>query len=591
MGLYMSAGSYQLREILLLLRREATPFVRWRIAGVLLLLVVSATLTALGPVVLKLLVDGFTRHAHGSAVSPFLLVTMYALSQWLARLAGEVRGFIYRRVQWRMLRTLSDRLFAHLMHLPLRFHLDRHTGAMGETLNNGLQGLQLMLNQLVVIVLPVIAELATVLIVLSRMAPPRFLALFFAALVLYTWAYGYSAAAVSKSARAASAARVEVGAAITDGLLNYETVKYFTAESTVQERVEKALARTETEWITFSRLLARNGVVVASIYGAFFTITIAYTTFDVLHGAITVGDFVLINTYLLELVRPVEMLGNALQSCLQGLAMLEKLTQLFHEVPEVSPNIHIRSGTGSGTLEFDRVSLSYGPGRTVLRDVSFCIAPKRTLGVVGPSGSGKSTIVRLLMRLLEPDDGRIVLDNVPISELALPHLRGAIAVVPQDTVLFNDTLAYNIAFGRKHASFAEVQQASQVAHLHEFVMNLPDGYNTRVGERGFKLSGGERQRVSIARAVLKSPRIYVFDEATSSLDSQTEREILISLREIAKHSSTLVIAHRLSTVLHADEIAVLEHGRIVERDNHAGLLRRNGRYAALWYAQQHCTVA
>jgi ATP-binding cassette subfamily B protein len=303
------------------------------------------------------------------------------------------------------------------------------------------------------------------------------------------------------------------------------------------------------------------------------------------------GDFVLVNTYVLQLVRPVEMLGNAVQSCSQGLAMLERLTHLFREAPEPPCGIRTGSAAGPGALEFDGVSLSYREDRPVLRNVSFRIAPKRTLGIVGSSGSGKSTIVRLLMRLVEPDDGRILLDDAPICDLDLAHLRRAIAVVPQDTALFNDTLAYNIALGRTHASFPDVQHAARVAHLHDFIMSLPDGYDTRVGERGIKLSGGERQRVSIARAVLKSPQIYVFDEATSSLDSQSEQQILANLREIAKHSSTLVIAHRLSTVLHADEIVVLEYGRIVERDSHSSLLRQNGRYAALWRAQQHGTAA
>jgi len=587
----MRAGVSQLREILILLGREITPFVRWRLAGVLLLVVISAILTAIGPVALKLLVDGFTRHGHGSAISPLLVVALYALSQCLARIAGVVRGLMYRRIQWRMFRTLSERLFAHLMHLPLRFHLDRHTGAVSETLANGLQGLQLVLNQLAVTVLPVTAELFTVLVILARMAPPQFLAIFCGAMVFYAGAFGYSAVAVSKSARTASAARVEAGAAITDGLLNYETVKYFTAESMVQERVGKALARSETEWITFSHLVARNGVLVASIYAAFLAATIAYTTIDVLHGEMTIGDFVLINTYILQLVRPVEMLGNAMQSCSQGLALLEKLIHLFAEAPESSPRIRTGYSMGTGSLEFDRVRLSYRNDRPVLREVSFRISPKTTLGVVGPSGSGKSTIVRLLMRLLEPDSGRILLDDVPIANLDLPQLRGAIAVVPQDTVLFNDTLAYNIAFGRTHASLGDVQHAAQVAHLHNFIMSLPDGYDTQVGERGIKLSGGERQRVSIARAVLKCPRIYVFDEATSSLDSQTEQKILATLHEIARYSSCLVIAHRLSTVLHADEIVVLEHGRIVERDSHARLLHLNGRYAALWRAQQQGTAA
>jgi len=587
----MSAGPSRLPEILTLLGREATPFVKWRLAWVLMLVTASAILTALGPVALKLLVDAFTGRGRGGAVSPLLLVTLYALSQWLARVAGEVRGLIYRRIQRRVFRTLSERLFAHLMYLPLRFHLDRHTGAVSETLTNGLEGLQLALNQLVVTVLPVTAELTTVLVVLAHLAPLPFLALFCGSLVFYSGAFSYSAATVSQPVRAASAARVEAAAAITDGLLNYETVKYFTAESMVQERIGKALARSETEWLNFSHVFARNGLLVASIYAAFLAAMTAYATLDVLHGDMTIGDFVLVNAYILQLVRPLETLGSAMLSCSQGLAMLDKLTHLFSEAPEPAPRVCAASVTGPGTLEFNQVSVSYRKDHPVLRDVSFRIAPKTTLGVVGPSGSGKSTIVRLLMRLLEPDSGRILLDDIPISGLSLPILRGAIAVVPQDTVLFNDTIAYNIAFGCAHAHLADIQEAARIAHLHEFITNLPDGYDTRVGERGLKLSGGERQRVSIARSVLKSPRIYVFDEATSSLDSHTEQDILASLREIAKHSSTLVIAHRLSTVLHADEIVVLERGLIVERDNHTKLLRQNGRYAALWRAQHHGTTA
>jgi ABC-type transport system involved in Fe-S cluster assembly fused permease/ATPase subunit len=587
----MRTGASRLRDTLVLLDREVTPFVRRRIAWMLVLVALSAILTALGPVALKLLVDGLTNHGPGKVASPILLVALYALSQSLARVAGEVRGLMHRRIQWRMSRTLSERLFAHLVQLPLRFHLDRHTGALSETLTNGMEGLQLLLNQLVTTVLPVIGELLTIVLVLARMAPPPFLALFCGALVFYAASFTHSAAAVMRSARSASAARVEAGAAITDGLLNYETVKYFTAESIVQQRVGKALERSETEWLTFSRLFARSGLLAASIYAVFLAATIWYATREVLRSHMTVGDFVLVNTYMLQLVRPVELLGYAIQSCSQGLAMLEKVSHLFREAPESLPTGRARRVAGPGTLEFDQVTLSYRKDQPVLRGVSFRVAPQKTLGIVGPSGSGKSTIVRLLMRLLEPDDGRIVLDDVPLSELDLAHLRAAIAVVPQDTVLFNDTLAYNIALGREHASFADIRQAARIANLDEFIMSLPDGYNTTVGERGVKLSGGERQRVSIARAVLKSPRIYVFDESTSSLDSHSERDILASLREIALRSSTLVIAHRLSTILHADEIIVLEHGRVVERDNHTRLLRQNGRYAALWRAQQHGTAA
>lgn len=573
------------RGVLQLLNRQVTPFVTLRLAAVLVLVLAAAMLTAFAPVALKLMVDAFTGQGHSPEPALVLLVTLYVLSQWLARVANEVRGLLYRRIQRRLFRTLSERLFAHLMHLPLRFHLDRHTGGVSETLSNGLEGFQLVLQQLVLIALPVTAELGIVVVILGRMAPPLFLALFCGALIFYASAFAYSAVVLSDSARSASAARVDAGAAITDGLLNYETVKYFTAESLVQERVGTALARSEDEWLAFSRKYACSSLVVATIFAAFLAATTWYATIEVHNGHMTIGAFVLVNTYMLQLARPVEMLGNAMRSFSQGFAMLEKLQQLFSETTEPASIISAGGPRMASALEFDRVSLSYRKERRVLTDISFRISPKRTLGIVGSSGSGKSTIVRLLMRLIEPDRGKIFLDNIWISTLALSDVRSAIAVVPQDTVLFNETLAYNIAFGRAGAQLHEITQAARIARLHEFIMTLPDGYNTKVGERGVKLSGGERQRVSIARAVLKSPRIYIFDEATSSLDSKTEQEILDSLREIAKHSSTLVIAHRLSTVVHADEILVLEDGCITERGTHPCLLGHDGRYAALWRAQ------
>jgi ABC-type multidrug transport system fused ATPase/permease subunit len=287
--------------------------------------------------------------------------------------------------------------------------------------------------------------------------------------------------------------------------------------------------------------------------------------------------------------RPVELLGYAMQSLSQGIALLKRLLELFQHPTEPRQLAADYPLSGPGAVEFQNVSLAYRPDTMTLKDVSFTIPAGRTLGIVGTSGAGKSTIVRLLVRLVEPDRGRILLDGIAVAQCSLSRLREVVAVVPQDTVLFNDTIAYNIAFGRIGSSQQEVEDAAKLAHLHDFVMSLPDRYETIVGERGVKLSGGERQRVSIARAALKRPKIYVFDEATSSLDSKTEREILRNLREISRASTTLIIAHRLSTVVHADEIAVLEAGKIVERGTHASLLTTGGKYAALWRAQQTMT--
>ncbi len=587
----MSAGVEGLPELLRLIWSDASSFVKVRLATVLSLVVTASILTALGPVALKLVVDVFTGKTGGKSLSPLLLIGLYVLSQWLARSIGELRGLIYARAERRMFRTVSERLFAHLMRLPLRFHLERQTGAVSQTLENGLQGYQMILHHLVFTFLPVVAELATIVLVLTRLAHPIFLGLFCGALVCYAAAFVYATTTVARAAKTASAAHIAANAAMTDSILNYETVKCFTAESLVQEKVSLALARTEVEWVDFYRGYAVNGLCVATIFATFLAATVLCAAHEVQGGLMTVGDFVLVNSYMLQLVKPVEMLGYAMQGMSQGLAMLDKMLALFRETPESQRADGRAALPGAGKLEFEAVSLSYTPDRSVLKNVSFRVPAGRTLGVVGASGSGKSTLVRLLVRLLEPDDGRILLDGVPIASMSLRTLRQAIAVVPQEPLLFDDTIAYNIGFGKQGATQDEIEQAAKLAHLHEFVLSLPEQYNTRVGERGIKLSGGEKQRLSIARAAIKHPRIYVFDEATSSLDSVSERGITQNLQDLSRFSTTLVIAHRLSTVVHADEIAVLEGGTVVESGTHASLLRRGGRYAVLWTAQQQGSVA
>jgi ABC-type multidrug transport system fused ATPase/permease subunit len=456
---------------------------------------------------------------------------------------------------------------------------------------------------------------------------PAFLLLFFGALIFYAIAFTYAAMTTTRAVRRASAAQVDSNAVMTDIILNYETIKYFAAEPVAQARVGHTLVATEDRWVGFYRRYAYNGLGVATIFAAFLAVTIFYAAHKVQRGGMTVGTFILVNTYMLQIVKPVEMLGYAMQSFSQGLAFLEKLLELFRETPEplaatsrsfsapsaernsapadlrnanatklagadadpVAAAAHV--GPLGGEIVFENVRLSYVQGRAVLNGVSFRVPAGTTLAIVGPSGAGKSTLVRLLIRLYEPDSGRILLDGVPIAKSAMDELRRAVAIVPQDTVLFNDTISYNIAFGRVGATHDDIVEAARLAHLHDFIATLPDGYNTRVGERGVKLSGGERQRIAIARAAIKRPRIYVFDEATSSLDTRTERDILRNLVEISRHTTTLIIAHRLSTVVHADQILFLEAGTIPERGTHAALLAAGGRYSALWHLQQRGSAA
>ncbi|HMH28732.1 MAG TPA: ATP-binding cassette domain-containing protein [Steroidobacteraceae bacterium] len=581
-------GLGNLREVIALIWSEADRFVKIRLASALLLTLIASVLIGLGPVALKLVVDRFAGDVKTSTV-PLglgLVIGLYVLSQGFARSVGEIRALFYAGAEQRMVRTMSERLFAHVMKLPLRFHLDRQTGAVTQTLTNGMQGFMVVLHTLLFGTLPIAMELATIVVVLSRLDKPAFLLFFSGAIVCYSVLFAFAARRTQKAAKSGSAAQIDANAVMTDNILNYETVKYFAAETVVQRSVRGALVRTEAEWVRFSRQFAINGLCVSALYTAFLGLTVLYAARETEAGRISIGTFVLMNTYVLQIVRPVEMLGSAVQALSHGMANLHKMLELFREKSEEFAKGASAPLTGPGALEFSKVSVSYRSDRAVLKEVSFRAPAGKTLGIVGHSGSGKSTIVRLLTRLIEPDSGRILLDGVPIAEVSLTRLRESIAVVPQDTILFNDTITFNIAFGKAGSTREEVEAAARLAHLHDFIMTLPEGYETRVGERGVKLSGGEKQRVSIARAVIKQPTICVFDEATSSLDTRTEREIMQSLRDISFHRTTLVIAHRLSTVVYADHIVVLDAGFIVEQGAHEALLEQNGRYAALWRAQQ-----
>lgn len=580
-----------LRECAWIISETTTGSVRAQMSAATLLLVLAAALAALAPVCLKEIIDCLSR-VGGARPSVLLrLVGAYVGALTLCRVANEVRGLVFGGAEQRLFRLASERLFFHVMRLPLKFHVEMKTGAISQILDNGLEGFRIILRHVVLNLLPVIAELVTIAVVLGRVLTAPFVLLFCAASICYLVVFVRSAAGITSNARGAAAARAAAVAAMNDCLFNWETIKYFAAEARVEARVGLELKRCEAGWIGVYGCFALNGILVGGVFVVFLAGTVTYGVLQVRRGAMTIGDFVLISTYMLQVARPMETIGYAMQGISQGLAMLEGATRLLRAPAESLQDVSVRAVSGPGALEFIGVSASYPAGRAVLFGISFAVAAGCTLGVVGSSGSGKSTIVRLVMRLLEPDVGRILFDGHGISDMTLRELRGAIAVVSQTAALLNESVGFNISLGRKDADADEIERAARVAQIHDFIMTLPEGYDTVVGESGIRLSGGERQRISIARAVLKCPRIFVFDEATSALDSCTERVVLRGLRGISRSSTTLVIAHRLSSVAHADEIIVLDEGRVAERGTHEALLRQQGMYADMWHAQHDGGIA
>jgi len=605
--------------------RETDSFAKRRFVWVIFLIIVTAVFSAFAPVALKYAVDvlgtgeykvldlAFFRDWPGAPPSsvilgPAALIFIYIFSLWLSRSSGELRWFFYGTADQRLHRNISRHLFGHVLKLPLAFHLDRKTGALNQTLVQGIAGYSIVLNIAIFTIFPVLIEIVLIGAVLAVFLPPAFLMILLLSLMGYTIAFAIGVARIGGPSKEVSTTQIEAYAALTDSILNSETVKYFTAEHFVNQQYDRSLAKAESGWASFYACKARNGLLVAGVFALSLGAAVLLGGRQVAHGAMTIGDFVLINTYMLQIIRPMEALGVAFRSAVQGVAFIEKMldlldkkTENFSPVPGNSAPVKRPAALGEKTLDisggklvFDRVSFSYlaarrglnDTPRPVLQNISFTVNPGKVTAIVGHSGAGKSSIIRLLLRFFEPCRGDILLNGLSTRDIPLSDLRRDIAVVPQDTVLFNNTIAYNIGFGRPGAAQAEIIAAAKKAHIHDRIMDMPDGYQTIVGERGLKLSGGEKQRVSIARAALKNPRIFVFDEATSSLDSKTERRILDNLIAVSEKATTLMIAHRLSTVVHADEILVLERGEIAERGDHDALLRKGGAYAAMWRSQQ-----
>ena len=554
-----------------------------RLGACALLVTASAAFPVAGPLALKAAVDAVAaQDARAAGVAVLVYAGLELAGRCTSTLLNVGFGGVWRRLQ----RGMARRVYAHVLDLPHAFHLGSRAGELSRTVSDGIGGVRSVLSALLFGVLPVLLQVAAIGVIFAHSYPPGVLGI----LLLFTAAYAFTFARGTVRQRAALrvAARADADTSghANDALINHETVKLFGAEGFVSGRVDAALARSETGWRTYYREQGRNGVVLAALFAIALGAMLLAALGEVANGGLTPGGFVLVNAYVLRLIAPIERLGSASRELTQGLTYVEQLSHILAEPSERKGGAALPSGEGPVGLRVEDVGFAYHPERPILRGVSFEVRPGRTAAVVGASGSGKSTLARLLFGLYEPTAGRILIDGASAGSLDLHSLRAALAIVPQDTPLFHDTLAENVLFGRPDATPDEVAAAATFAGLDPVVAALPDGWETVVGERGLRLSGGEKQRVAIARAILKRPRLFVLDEATSSLDTHTERFIQDSLASAVHGTTTLVIAHRLSTVRDADEIIVLDAGVVAERGSHAALLASGGLYAGLWAAQQ-----
>ncbi len=562
------------------------PEVRVRVVAALLLLAGAKVATIVVPLFYRYAVDALSGQGGSAVAVPLGIVLAYGGARVCAQAFSELREIVFARVAHQAMHKVALETFQHLHLLSLRFHLDRQTGGLNRAIERGTAGIENLLHFTLFQVVPTFLEIAMVCGTLWYLYDWRFAAVTLATIAIYV-AYTFAVTAWRlRYRRAMLEAEGEASTKAIDSLLNYETVKYFGNEAHEARRFDRSLDAYER-----AAILSKTSLSLLNV-GQGFTIAIGLTAvmlmaaYDVAAGAMTVGGFVMVNAYLIQLYLPLNFLGMVYREIRQALIDMQSMFRLLHANAEVVDSPDAKALAVSGAhVRFENVGFGYDPRRPILQGVDLDVPPGRTLAIVGASGAGKSTISRLLFRFYDVTDGAIRIDGQDIRDVTQASLRAAIGIVPQDTVLFNDTIYYNIAYGRPDASQAEVEEAAKLARIHDFVLSLPDGYRTRVGERGLKLSGGERQRVSIARTILKRPKLLVFDEATSALDTRTEKAIQESLRQISAGVTTLTIAHRLSTVVDADQIVVLEKGRVVERGTHNELLLADGVYAQMWRRQ------
>ena len=591
-----------LRELLPYVWPADRPDLRWRVVFALLALVAAKAITLAVPIAYKQVVDWLTGHASGAGVAngsaiglaalPAMLIIAYGVGRVLMVLFAQFRDIWFTVVAQHAVRELAIKTFRHLHALSLRFHLERRTGGLSRVIERGVNGVDTIVRMAVLNSIPTAVELLMISGLVAYYFGWIYVLVVLATVLLYVWFTFLASERRIAIRRDMNDSDTEAHSKAVDSLLNYETVKYFGNEELEAKRFDASIARYVKAAIrTYTSLGVLNtGQAIIFTIGTVICMLLAAR--DVTRGTLTVGDFVMINAILMQLYVPLNFMGMVYREIKQGVIDIETMFALLHEPAEIvdrpgAKTLHVRKGE----IKFENVSFAYDPERPILKNVSFEVPAGKMVAIVGPSGAGKSTISRILFRFYEISRGKVLIDGQNIRDVTQASLRAAIGMVPQDTVLFNDTIEYNIRYGKPDASSAEVRQAARLAQIHEFIVTLPQGYDSLVGERGLKLTGGEKQRVAIARTILKSPPILMLDEATSALDSHTEKEIQDALERVAENRTSLVIAHRLSTVVHADNIIVLDHGEIVEHGTHLELLAKGGLYASLWARQREADEA
>jgi len=562
------------------------PGLRIRLVAAFVLLGAMAGVNALVPILFAYAVDELTVTGVEALTVPVAVILLYGFLHWGSKVASEVRWLLYGPIQQRVQRRIGLAAFRHVNSLSLRFHIDRSTGQLSRILDNGLRGVREVLFDVVFLILPFVIEIVLITSIVIVRFEGWYAVVMSLTVTTYAVALFVGANLLRQRQRQAISEATRTHGKAIDTLLNYETVRYFGNEEHSARRYDESLANVERLVVRAFNWRALTGAVQVSIVAAGLAVMVLMAGFEVAAGTITVGGFVLVNAYLLQIVRPLERMGNIYRRIKTELANVEQLLLLFEEKPEITDSPHAQPlPQGAGRVTFEDVSFDYDTRHPILHHVSFSVAAGHSVAVVGPTGAGKSTIARLVFRSYDPSVGAIRIDGHDLRDVTQDSVHAAIGVIPQEPVLFNESIAFNIGFGRPGALQADIERAARVAEIHDFIDGLPNGYDTLVGERGLKLSGGEKQRIAIARVVLKDPPILLFDEATSSLDLRTEANIQANLRKLARERTTIVIAHRLSTVVDSDEILFLLNGRIVERGDHATLLASDGHYAALWRRQ------